>query len=87
MSEKGLLEVKGSSDNTHKEYHLNETLYPVLRDVLEEVFGKEYIRCYFRSEVLNDKEFNFIEQYIGFSDDDAYHSLKDDLPVLKTLSA
>ena len=44
MVETGLLEVKGSSDNhSYKEYHLNDTLYPALRDVLEEVFGKEYI--------------------------------------------
>ena len=43
MSETGLLEVKGSSDDANKEYHLNDTLYPALRDVLEEVFGKEYI--------------------------------------------
>lgn len=43
FAEIGLLEVKEGSDPTSKEYHLNEALYPALLEVLEEVFGKEYI--------------------------------------------
>jgi len=37
----GLLEVKGS--DPEKEFHLSEELYPALREVLEGIFGKEYI--------------------------------------------
>lgn len=43
LGEKGLLEVKAGLKEDQNEFHLNESLYPALRDVLEEVFGKEYI--------------------------------------------
>lgn len=43
LNEIGLLEIEGKADDDQKEYHLSEALYPALRDVLEEVFGKEYI--------------------------------------------
>ena len=39
----GLLEATEGKEPEGKEYHLNESLYPALRDVLEEIFGKEYI--------------------------------------------
>ena len=39
----GLLEVKEGPDPASKEYHLNEAIYPALLEVLEEVFGKEYV--------------------------------------------
>ena len=35
---------------------------------------------------ITDEEFNFIEQYIGFFDDDAYHLTDEDLPNLKKLA-
>lgn len=35
---------------------------------------------------ITDEEFNFIEQYIGFFDDDAYHLTDEDLPTLKKLA-
>ena len=35
---------------------------------------------------ITDEEFNFIEQYIGFGDDDSYHLMKDNLPNLKKLA-
>jgi hypothetical protein len=38
----GLLEAReGEAEAT--EYHLNESLYPALMEVLEEVFGKDYV--------------------------------------------
>lgn len=36
---------------------------------------------------ITDEEFNFIDQYIGFGDDDAYHLNNDDLPILKEKAA
>ena len=39
----GLLEARSEGDTAQKEYHLNESLYPALRQVLEEVFGKDYV--------------------------------------------
>ena len=39
----GLLEAFRETDGRLEEFHLNEDLYPVLQEVLEEVFGKEYI--------------------------------------------
>ena len=39
----GLLEISEGEQPEGKEYRLNESLYPALRDVLEEIFGKEYI--------------------------------------------
>ena len=43
FAEIGLLEVKEGPDPASKEYHLNEAIYPALLEVLEEVFGKEYV--------------------------------------------
>jgi hypothetical protein len=43
FAEIGLLNVKEGPDISSKEYHLNEAVYPALLEVLEEVFGKEYI--------------------------------------------
>ena len=39
----GLLDTREVKDPAGKEFHLNEAIYPALRDVLEEVFGKEYV--------------------------------------------
>jgi len=39
----GLLEATEGEKPEGKEYHLNESLYPALHDVLEEIFGKEYV--------------------------------------------
>jgi len=39
----GLLEAKEGQEPETKEYYLSETLYPALVEVLEEIFGKEYI--------------------------------------------
>ena len=39
----GLLEISEGEQPEGKEYRLNESLYPALRDVLEEIFGKEYV--------------------------------------------
>ena len=39
----GLLETSEGEQPEGKEYRLNESLYPALRDVLEEIFGKEYV--------------------------------------------
>jgi hypothetical protein len=38
-----LLEIKSEGNSAQKEYHLNESLYPALRQVLEEIFGKDYV--------------------------------------------
>ena len=35
---------------------------------------------------ITDEEFNFIEQYVFFGEDDAYHLMKGDLPALKELA-
>jgi len=43
FAEIGLLEVREGPDSAEKEYHLNEALYPALLDVMEEIFGKEYV--------------------------------------------
>lgn len=43
LNEIGLLDAKEGQDKDGSEYHLDEALYPALRDVLEEVFGKEHI--------------------------------------------
>lgn len=43
LAEKGMLEAKEGMKEDENEFHLEETLYPALRDVLEETFGKEYI--------------------------------------------
>ena len=43
FAEIGLLETKDGPEPETKEYHLNETVYPALIEVLEEIFGKEYI--------------------------------------------
>ena len=39
----GLLEISKGEQPEGKEYRLSESLYPALRDVLEEIFGKEYV--------------------------------------------
>ena len=39
----GLLEVKEGTEPAYREYSLNEALYPALREVLEEIFGKDYV--------------------------------------------
>jgi hypothetical protein len=73
LSEIGLLEVEGQADSDYKEYHLNEALYPALRDVLEEVFGKEYVANaisrakYYRDpgaskEKRHDEDFSKVKQ-------------------------
>jgi len=43
FAEIGLLEVREGRDSAEKEYYLNEAFYPVLLDVMEEIFGKEHI--------------------------------------------
>lgn len=43
LAQIGLLEPREGKDSRGKEYHLNEAIYPALRDVLEEVFGKDYV--------------------------------------------
>lgn len=39
----GLLEVQEGPEPAYREYSLNEALYPALKEVLEEIFGKEYV--------------------------------------------
>jgi hypothetical protein len=39
----GLLNVRASQYNGLNEYYLDESLFPALREALEEVFGKEHI--------------------------------------------
>jgi hypothetical protein len=39
----GLLNVKTGQYNVLNEYHLDQSLFPALREALEEVFGKEQI--------------------------------------------
>ena len=39
----GLIDVSGGEDPNEKEYSLNEALYPALLEVMEEIFGKEYV--------------------------------------------
>jgi hypothetical protein len=39
----GLLNVKTGQYNGLNEYHLDQSLFPALRQVLEEIFGKEHI--------------------------------------------
>ena len=39
----GLLEVQEGTDPAYREYSLNEALYAALKEVLEEIFGKEYV--------------------------------------------
>jgi len=43
FAEIGLIEARNGQDNINKEFYLNEALYPALLDVLEEIFGKEYV--------------------------------------------
>lgn len=43
LAEIGLLEVSDAPEPNDREYHLSEALYPALLDVMEEVFGKEYV--------------------------------------------
>lgn len=43
FGEIGLLKIKTGQYNGLNEYHLNQSLFPALRETLEEVFGKEYI--------------------------------------------
>lgn len=43
FAEIGLLEAKGEAGDAQREFHLNESLYPALLEVLEEVFGKEAV--------------------------------------------
>ena len=43
LAEIGLLEVSENQDSSVKEYRLNEALYPALLEVMEEIFGKEYV--------------------------------------------
>jgi hypothetical protein len=43
FAEVGLLEAKGEAESEQREFHLNESLYPALQTVLEEVFGKEAV--------------------------------------------
>ncbi len=43
FAEIGLLDAREGPDPASKEYYLNEALYPALLEVMEEVFGKEYV--------------------------------------------
>lgn len=43
FAEVGLLEAKGEAESEQREFHLNESLFPALQAVLEEVFGKEAV--------------------------------------------
>lgn len=43
FAEIGLLEAREGADPAGKEYYLNEALYPALLEVMQEVFGKEYV--------------------------------------------
>ena len=43
LAEVGLLDVSEENGNAEKEFHLDESLYPVLKDVLESELGKERV--------------------------------------------
>ncbi len=43
LSEIGLLDVSEENGNAEKEFRLDETLYPALKDALESVLGKERV--------------------------------------------
>lgn len=63
LSDIGLLEIRGEEPG-RMEFHLNEDVFPALRDVLEGIFGKECIQRetakakYFRNRRLDE---NFSE--------------------------
>ncbi len=43
FSQIGLIEIKHDQGKFPEEFHLNEALFPALKETLESVYGKEYI--------------------------------------------